>query len=78
MNEHSTRYMELAQRLADQNYNVHLYDQRGSGYSSGIMRETSLKMLYEDFFSVLINVWKDLPLYIIAHSMGGGVITSLI
>jgi len=56
MNEHSTRYMELAQRLADQNYNVHLYDQRGSGYSSGIMRETSLKMLYEDFFSVLINV----------------------
>ena len=34
--------------------------------------------MYEDFFSIIINVRKDLPLFIFAHSMGGGTITALL
>lgn len=35
LNEHSTVYMKFAMLLADQNFNVHFYDWRSQGYSSG-------------------------------------------
>ncbi len=35
-------------------------------------------MLYEDLFTVLVKVRKDLPLFIIGHSVGGGVITTIL
>lgn len=37
-----------------------------------------MKSLYEDFFSVLSKVRKDLPLFVIGHSMGGGTLLSLL
>jgi len=34
--------------------------------------------LYEIFFSVLTKVRKDLPLFLFGHSMGGGMLLSLL
>lgn len=38
----------------------------------------TLEELYENFFAVLTKVRKDLPLYIFAHSMGGGMMLTLL
>lgn len=57
---------------------MHLYDWRGCGFSSGGRDTNSLSNLYEDFFSVLSKVRKDLPLFVLGHSMGGGTLLSLL
>lgn len=42
--EHSSRYLEIAVKFANKNFNVHLYDQRGSGYSSGERDNATVNM----------------------------------
>ncbi len=78
LSEHSTRHVELAKKFALADYVVHIFDFRGFGYSSGERNRTPLKVLYEDLITIMTNVRKDLPLFIVAHSMGGGTIISLL
>lgn len=78
MGHHSTCFMEIAKNFADKNYFVHLYDQSGHGYSTGGRNMTTLEELYENFFTVLTKVRKDLPLFLFCHSMGGGSLLTLL
>lgn len=78
MGHHSSCFMEVAYRFAKKNYFVHLYDQKGHGYSSGQRYMTTLTDLYENFFAVLTKVRKDLPLFLLTHSMGGGSMLTLL
>lgn len=76
--EHSQRYMDFATMLAEQSVEVHLFDFRGQGLSSGPRFSGSLKNYFEDFVLILSRIPKGLPLFIIAHSMGGGIVTSFL
>jgi acylglycerol lipase len=76
--EHSSRYIETAIQFAHANLDVHLFDFRGFGYSSGARFMTSLTELYEDVILVLTKIFKNNPLFILAHSMGGGLILNFL
>lgn len=78
LGEHSSRYIDLAKFLADENFFVHLFDFRGYGYSSGNRNSASLKNLNEDLISIFTQIRKDLPFFVVCHSMGAGVILSLL
>lgn len=76
--EHSQRYLDFASMLAEQSIEVHMFDFRGQGLSSGPRFAGSLKNYFEDFVLILSRIPKGLPLFIIAHSMGGGIVTSFL
>jgi alpha-beta hydrolase superfamily lysophospholipase len=76
--EHSSRYCSIAFEFAKKHFDVFLFDFRGFGYSSGIRGATTLKELFQDLVVVLNNVNKNTPLYILGHSMGGGVLLSFL
>jgi acylglycerol lipase len=78
LGEHSSRYIELTRYLADANFFVHIFDFRGFGFSSGIRNVSTLKSLNEDIISVFTQIRKDLPLFIVCHSMGAGQIFALL
>ena len=70
--EHSTRYMEAALQFANANLEVHMFDFRGFGYSSGPRFMTGHEQFYEDILLVLTKIYKNNPLFILCHSMGAG------
>jgi alpha-beta hydrolase superfamily lysophospholipase len=74
--EYVGRYTRVACELAANDYEVHLFDFSGFGYSSGRRFMASYEHLQHDFHLVLKKLRKDLPLFILAHSMGGGFILS--
>ena len=76
--EHSSRYIPFALEIAKKNFDVFLFDFRGFGYSSGIRGSTTLTEFFQDFVTVLNNVNKNAPLYVLGHSMGGGVLLSFL
>lgn len=76
--EHCTRYTRLGYDLAQADFDVFTFDFRGFGFSNGVRASTPLKMLFEDVVTVLNNVTKDLPLFILGHSMGGGTLISFL
>lgn len=78
MNEHKGRYKEFANFLAESGFIVVLSDYSfhgEAGYNNnnlGDMRE-SLDFFVEEQIAItekIVDKYKDLPLYIIAHSMG--------
>ena len=76
--EHSTRYLEVARHLADNKFEVHLFDKRGFGYSSGPRVMTSVKDIFEDIMLVMTKIRKNNPLFVLAHSMGGAAMISFL
>lgn len=55
-----------------------MFDFSGFGYSFGEWAMSDINDLFEDVYEVLKVIWKDLPLIIVAHSMGGGIMLSFI
>ena len=78
MAEYSGRHFETGANLAFNNFNVHLFDFRGSGYSQGALLMSTLKNNYEDIVTMFSQINEDLPLYIIGHSLGAGIVVSLL
>lgn len=76
--EYCGRYTRLCYDLAQADFDVFTFDFRGFGYSNGARSSTTLKCLFEDVVTVLNNITKDQPLYILGHSMGGGVLLSFL
>ena len=76
--DHSSRYFQNALNFAEARFNVHLFDFRGFGYSSGVRMMTSLEHLQEDLITMMFNLPKGLPLYVLCNSMGGSVLLTLL
>lgn len=73
--EHCNRYAHVAETLAFQGYAVYSYDQRAHGESDG--QHTYIESFHdfvddmELFLKHLDGEIKEMPLFILAHSMGG-------
>ena len=74
VNEHSSRYLDIGIRFAHQGYQVRVFDWHGHGYSNGSRLMGTLPQFFDNLNSVLRQLEPDLPLFIVAHSMGGGII----
>lgn len=77
MGEHSGRYSHVAQRFCDEGYIVMMFDQRGHGRTSGQRGHTpGYEQLLEGIDLMLAKAahqYRDIPLYLYGHSMGGNV-----
>ncbi len=78
MAEHSTRNLSYGVRLCSLGYEANFLDLSGYGYSSGKRCLSTLKELIQDIELVLRNLRTDLPLFVIGHSMGGGILMSML
>jgi alpha-beta hydrolase superfamily lysophospholipase len=77
--EHSGRYDFLAYTLASKGYLCHSIDLRGQGRSDGMRCGTkNLESFHEDLSIQLKQISNKLPIYIFAHSMGGGIWTTFL
>src|SRR5262249_41899882 len=78
--EHSGRYEHVGQWLAERQFAVHAYDQRGHGRSAG--RRCHVDR-FDEYLDDLAAVLDDVrakapehPLFLIGHSMGGLVVAT--
>ena len=70
--EHGGRYEEFGQYLAENGIEAIVYDCRGHGKSSGTKAHVSSYTQYhEDLRTVLNDLDRSLPIFILAHSNGG-------
>lgn len=76
--EHSSRYLEVARNFADSQFQVHLFDIRGFGYSSGARVMTSITDIFQDLMLVMTKIQKNNPLFVLGHSMGGATMISFL
>lgn len=76
------KYQEVIYRFMLQGYTVYMHEHCGHGYSYRLVEDPSLVHIinYSDYIKDLIYVGHkakldndDLPLYLFAHSMGGGI-----
>ncbi len=84
LSEFTRKYYEMAYYFLNSKYNVFIYDQRCHGFSERLTDNVQLVHVekFDDYVSDL-EIFVDkivvpltsLPLYIYAHSMGGGVAT---
>jgi alpha-beta hydrolase superfamily lysophospholipase len=78
--EHSGRYEHTASDLARAGFEVHAYDQRGHGRSSGarchVRRFEHLLDDLEDFVATVRAERPPLPVVVVGHSMGGLVVAA--
>ena len=78
--EHSGRYEHTASDLARAGFEVHAYDQRGHGRSSGarchVRRFEHLLDDLEDFVAAVRAERPPLPVVVVGHSMGGLVVAA--
>ena len=78
--EHCGRYKHVGEFLSAKGYSVFTYDQRGHGQSEGMRSYIhSMDKLVNDLRQMVAQVRqqdKDLPLYILGHSMGTQVVLS--
>lgn len=76
---HSGEFLEFMTVMARNGIQCHAIDLRGHGYSGG----ARFDWIVEDFHSDIISLIKvaesenQLPVFIMGHSMGGGLISSL-
>jgi acylglycerol lipase len=74
-NEHGGRYTNLAERLTGAGYAVYAQDHRGHGRSEGargmIERMDLVVGDLDDFVVLAAGKHPDVPLFLLAHSMGG-------
>ncbi|MGH2632653.1 MAG: lysophospholipase [Tepidiformaceae bacterium] len=80
--EHSGRYAEVAAYLTERGYVVEALDLRGHGRSSGErVTVQSFSEFWDDVDAFLARVRErnsGKPLFLLGHSMGGGVVTSYV
>jgi alpha-beta hydrolase superfamily lysophospholipase len=76
--EHSGRHIGTAARLASAGYEVHMVDLRAFGVSGGAKGANDLHDFQEDLGTLLHQVRADLPCFVMGHSMGGLVVTTLL
>ena len=77
---YSQEFYEMAYFLAKNGINCHLIDLRGHGYSGGCRFDWTIEDMHTDFITLIKQLdadGVDLPFYIFAHSLGGGMVTSL-
>jgi lysophospholipase len=73
--EHSGRYIEIADKLFAQGFNVYTGDLIGHGLSDGVRIYIESIEDYLDNVDLFINrVKNDKPLFLLGHSMGGLVV----
>ncbi len=80
--EHSGRYEHLGAWFAERDVAVHAYDQRGHGRSGGargfVRRFGELLDDVEQMLARVRSEHRDLPLFLLGHSMGGLVVASFV
>ncbi|HEX2062410.1 MAG TPA: alpha/beta hydrolase, partial [Thermoanaerobaculia bacterium] len=70
--EHRGRYAELVARLEERGLECHLFDLRGHGQSEGSRAHVQRFRDYvDDLHRVAGEVPRDLPLFLLGHSLGG-------
>jgi acylglycerol lipase len=75
--EHSSRYAHVAERLVGAGYGVYALDHRGHGRSQG--KRAQLDRLdyviadLREFVDLAAGRHPDAPVYLLGHSMGGGI-----
>ena len=76
--EHSGRYNFLAHMFAMEGFIVHSFDFRGMGQSDGPLQDAENVEHFHYCIGLCLKQIKkfELPIYIQAHSMGGGFVTS--
>lgn len=77
---HSFDFYEFSTYLALNGIVCYLVDLRGHGYSGGERLEWSIEDFHTDIISLITESEKDsfdLPMFILGHSMGGGLISNL-
>ena len=74
VNEHSTRYLDISRKFAQNGYACFLFDWYGHGYSYGNKFMGTLDIFESDLDAVISTIPRTVPLFIVAHSMGGGII----
>ncbi len=80
LGEHQGRYAYLAQKFCTSEIAVFTYDQRGHGLSEGKRgHASSHRQLLDDVEEILKKAraeFTDLPLVLMGHSLGGGVVAN--
>ena len=72
LHEHSERYRHVAEKLNEIGVNVYTFDLRGHGQSGGpknIIRD--IDEYRQDVENVYRSIPKDMPFFLLGHSMGG-------
>ena len=67
----------MLDHLAINDYSVHMIDLSGFGQSGGHRGNSTMEELHEDIEHVLKMMSPDLPLFVFGHSMGGGLVSTL-
>jgi alpha-beta hydrolase superfamily lysophospholipase len=79
LKDHSARYAEFADRLAQRGIAVHAFDLRGHGSSEGArVYVSSFDEYVQDLETFVALVRKEegaRPLFVLGHSMGGAIVT---
>ncbi len=79
LHEHSGRYRHVAEYLVQHGYAVRTFDLRGHGKSQGKRGYTPSFDHFLDDLEIFLNhtrKWQpDKPLFLLGHSMGGGIVT---
>lgn len=80
LKDHSTRYTEVARKLAQSSFAVYSYDLRGHGDSEGRRVWTDSFDDYiadlELFYDHVRKVEPNKPIFLFGHSMGGAIVTT--
>jgi alpha-beta hydrolase superfamily lysophospholipase len=77
LGEHSARYQELVRVALEQKLDVHLFDLRGHGRSTGTRGHFSLEGIHADMDAWIKHLVeagelrKELPCFLLGHSLGG-------
>ncbi|CAD8182183.1 unnamed protein product [Paramecium pentaurelia] len=74
--EHSGNFKQLTDCFLLNNFKVHLYDQRGFGFSGGIRSKSTIEEMHMDFETILEQIDKSVPLFIFCHALGAAIVIS--
>lgn len=79
LHEHCLRYAHVAEALNKIDLNVYTFDLRGHGQSEGLkVNIKNMNEYREDVESVYRIIPKQLPIFILGHSMGGLITTDFL
>lgn len=79
LHEHCLRYTHVAEALNTIGLNVYTFDLRGHGQSEGPkVNIKSVDEYREDVETIYRSISKNIPFYILGHSMGGLIVTDFL
>lgn len=76
--ENSAKHLNTATLFALNQFEVHLIDLRSFGYSGGARCGHSMQEFQEDVLLMLRQVNPELPCFLIGHSLGGLILTTIL